>query len=332
MNRTIYVLCPGGLKTGGTELLHQLVFQINKNTSNRAFIVYYSNLDDPMVRPFKHYIKGEWITEEKINDIKENIIIIPETALSEFDNFKQAKKYIWWLSVDNFLVNNSYMYSIKQFGIVTATHYLLNGTIRNRTKKIFDADLNLCQSYYAINYLRSIGVKDDKIKYLSDYINEIYLTGNIKLAENNRENIILYNPKKGYEFTKKIIKNSPKSFKWVALEGFTNLQVKELLSTSKVYIDFGNHPGKDRFPREAALSGCCIITGKRGAAGFKRDIPISEKYKFSDNEKNIPLIIEAISFVLNNYNVAVGDFKDYRNNILKEKQQFIDGCKQLFND
>jgi len=42
----------------------------------------------------------------------------------------------------------------------------------------------------------------------------------------------------------------------------------------KLYVDFGKHPGKDRMPREAAVHGCCIITGRRGAAGNPFDIPI----------------------------------------------------------
>ena len=50
---------------------------------------------------------------------------------------------------------------------------------------------------------------------------------------------------------------------------------------SKVYIDFGNHLGKDRIPREVA-SGCCIITGKTGADKYKEDVYIGEKFKFDE--------------------------------------------------
>ena len=38
----IYILCPVDVKTGGTELLHQLAFQLNSSSSNvRAKIAYY---------------------------------------------------------------------------------------------------------------------------------------------------------------------------------------------------------------------------------------------------------------------------------------------------
>lgn len=43
----------------------------------------------------------------------------------------------------------------------------------------------------------------------------------------------------------------------------TRDEVIRELQRAKVYIDFGNHPGKDRIPREAAILGCCAIVGKR---------------------------------------------------------------------
>lgn len=73
--------------------------------------------------------------------------------------------------------------------------------------------------------------------------------------------------KKGIKFTKKLIDKSI-GIKWIPIENMTTQQVKSLLGNSKVYVDFGNHPGKDRFPREAAIMGCCVITGKRGVQSF----------------------------------------------------------------
>ena len=55
-----------------------------------------------------------------------------------------------------------------------------------------------------------------------------------------------------------------------------------MLQRSKIYIDFGPHPGMDRIPREAALAGCLVITNSEGAAGFQSDVPILPKYKVKD--------------------------------------------------
>ena len=38
-SKTIYVVCPAYFKTGGTELLHQLVYELN-NLGKNAIITY----------------------------------------------------------------------------------------------------------------------------------------------------------------------------------------------------------------------------------------------------------------------------------------------------
>ena len=43
-------------------------------------------------------------------------------------------------------------------------------------------------------------------------------------------------------------------------------QIIQILSRSKIYIDFGFHPGVDHLPREAAILKNCIITNKEGSA------------------------------------------------------------------
>jgi hypothetical protein len=111
----------------------------------------------------------------------------------------------------------------------------------------------------------------------------------------------------------------------------TQDQIIDLCKTSKVYIDFGNHPGKDRFPREAAHLGCIIITGKKGSAKFHEDVMIPEKFKFADNEKNIPNIVNEIKNVFLNYNDIVAKYNDYRNMIKNEENIFEDDVKKVWN-
>lgn len=113
------------------------------------------------------------------------------------------------------------------------------------------------------------------------------------------------------EFTKKLINSAP-DLTWIPIENLTTEGVKNLLCESMVYIDFGNHPGKDRFPREAAICGCCIITGKRGSAKYFEDIPISDYYKFDEDESLIPQIIDKIRFCLTNFEEESLNFKEYK--------------------
>ena len=45
----------------------------------------------------------------------------------------------------------------------------------------------------------------------------------------------------------------------IKLSGFNSKQIINIYNKTKVYLDFGYHPGKDRMPREAALFNNCII-------------------------------------------------------------------------
>lgn len=327
----IYVLCPVGTKTGGTELLHQLVYQLNNIAHKQiAHIVYLGNLNEVKPAPaFKEYIGSDWLTLKDIEDSDDNVIVIPETSLMEFNKFKKAKRYIWWLSVDNFYNTNYFSRIYRQYGVIHTLSGYLKGVFKNRTKYIKQADINMYQSYYAKDFLKNNDVPETKLKYLSDYVNDLY-TANVSTAlQHNKKDIVLYNPKKGYEFTSKLINASP-SLKWIPLINLTNDQVKEKLMSSKVYVDFGTHPGKDRFPREAAISGCCILTDKKGSAKFSRDVPISNEYKFEDEDKNISKIINKINFCLTNYDEAIDQFESYRKYILSEKKSFGLDCEKIF--
>ena len=117
---------------------------------------------------------------------------------------------------------------------------------------------------------------------------------------------------------------------WIPLENLNRAELISLIQSAKLYIDFGNHPGKDRLPRECAINGCCIITGKRGSAAFFEDVPIKNKYKFDQTKKSIETIIKRIRWILSNYEQAIFDFSDYRNKIKIEKEEFVKQVFQLF--
>lgn len=334
-SKKIYVLCPIGLKTGGPELLHQLVYQINKIFGKRNAVIAYTGdfQNNKPVKEYEKYIGKEWINADEIKDEEKNIVIFPETSLSLWNKYKYVTKYIWWLSVDNYLVTSSFKYNLKNWGFLRTIVHFMKGNIKNYSKQINSADLNLCQSYYAESFLRNKSIPDSKIVYLSDYINDLYVRNSDVAQKMSKNDIILYNPKKGLKFTQRLIQSSKsKKWKWIPLINLTNEEVKRYLEHSKVYIDFGNHPGKDRFPREAAILGCCVLTDKKGAANYYNDVPIKDKYKFEDVEENIPKITQTIDYCINNYNDAILDFKNYRDYIKGEKLSFIDDVTKIFKD
>ena len=325
-NSIIYVLCPAYTKTGGTELLHQLVHSLNKNSIN-AKITYYNLKDDNnsyTSDDFKKYIDSYELANN-INDDEKNLIVIPEISVEWVNKYKRIRKAVWWLSVDNYLINHKFSKIKEASGLKNAIKKTFKNIISHNKKDIYKANYHLCQSYYAIDFLNKKGIYN--VFYLSDYINDSYLNSKFKIED--KKDIVLYNPKKGYEFTKKIIEKA-QNLKWVPIENMTTEQVKNLLLESKVYIDFGNHPGKDRFPRESAICGCCVITGKRGAAAFEKDVPLLDEYKFSDDEKYIPDIIKKINSCIKNYKTEIKKFNNYRMFISSEKEKFEKDIKSIF--
>ena len=328
----IYVVCPAYFKTGGTELLHQLVYELNAVGRN-SIIAYEGGKDgnyEYTNKDFKKYVK-QYVFIKDIIDKKNNLVIVPEMNVDVLKHIRYAKKAIWWLSVDNYMIQRSirYLNKIMPFGVdwIAATKKIMINRITHKAElsDIFLSDYHFYQSYYAKDFLEKNNIR--KKAYLSDYINDIFLEQNIDYS--SKSNIVLYNPRKGMKFTKKIIEQSPK-FNWVPIQGLSTSGVRNLLVKSKVYIDFGNHPGKDRFPREAAISGCCIITGRKGSANYKEDLPIPEEFKFYDEEKSINSIILKIQDCIEQYEIERDKFKEYRAFIAAEKDKFIRDVKTIF--
>ena len=68
--------------------------------------------------------------------------------------------------------------------------------------------------------------------------------------------------------------------KFVPLIDYGINELIEILLKSKIYVDFGFHPGVDHLPREAAILKNCIITNKEGSANYQDAVSINENFKF----------------------------------------------------
>ena len=327
----VYVLCPAYIKTGGTELSHQLVFELNNLKINAHIVYYYSKRKKQKNRNLKYtpqafekYI-NDYFEMLDIEDIKDNVIIIPEVAIHRVKRFKNIRKAVWWMSVDNYTNYIGVLKTLKNSNLKDTIARIIDGNICKKTD-FKDIDFFLYQSYYSKDYFKNV---DKEGAYLSDYINDSYLNNELNSKKITKENIVLYNPKKGYEFTKKII-DKRNNLKWIPIINMSNVEVRDLILKSKVYVDFGNHPGKDRFPREAAMCNCCIITGRRGSANYYEDVMIDDEFKFEDLDDNIDLIINKISECINDYENINIKFEEYRNFIKKEKENFIKDIQKIF--
>jgi hypothetical protein len=333
-NTKIFVACPANAATGGPELLHQLSYNLRKDLNIDAYMYYYNfdnrRFETPVHPEYKMY-KNPFVTNlNEVEDIKKNIIIVPEVqeGLNLLQSFKNIRKGVWFLSVDYYYLSK--FYEKMLFLDFNKLDLLSNKIEKLAIKFPYEKDpLLKLADFYMTNSYRGMKWFDSlqPLYYLSEYLNEDFLKTQTDLSK--KENIVAYNPKKGFSFTKKII-SSAKDIEFVPLINMSRDEVVKTLQKAKVYIDFGNHPGKDRIPREAAILGCCVITGKRGSAGFYEDVPIPNEYKFEDREENIPKIIDKIKDCFENYEERYKDFEYYREVIKNEPQKFIEDLKKIF--
>ena len=301
-----YIFAPAGQTSGGPELAHQLCQTINMLTEYEAYMCYVDTdnrdcansfpIDVESPRAYREYATEHVVSKEEM-DRKENVVVVPEALTYSFLGILNAKKVLWWMSVDNYLAS----------------------TREENLKELEDTvELHLLQSYYAKNYVEQ-KFANAKMLPLTDYVNLLH--GQFLLPEMYRRNVVLYNPKKGKECID-ALKQQITGVQWIPIMGLNLEEIIVLMQSSKVYVDFGNHPGKDRIPREAAVNGCCVITNKKGSAAFSEDVPILEQYKFTDPLNEVARLEALLMDICANYSEHISNFAEYRDWIKGEKNRF----------
>lgn len=315
----VYIFCPGGFVTGGPEAIHQLASSLNK-LGRECYIVYYDPLNpslpsrsgnhlmfprSPHRTPevYAHYAIN---STETVVDGPDNLFIVTEIAFSFLQHpaFENISRGIWWLSVDNGLR------SVE----------LVGGMDGLRSMDL----LHLCQSHYAELFLLRNGIANTY--RLFDYTTELFTS---MQADHDKVDAVAYNPKKGGEVIERLRKLAP-DIKWMPLVKMSAAEVQSALSQCKLYVDFGQHPGKDRIPREAALCGCSVLTNRRGSAGLFSDLPIPARYKLDDSPANDSVMIQAIRDALVHHAGRSGDFDYWRRCIRTERAEFELQVTRLF--
>lgn len=303
----IYIACPREMFSGGPELAHQLCFELNQ-LHQPAKMLYYTTTGQVTAWDVSDTVYARYQTDCALNheeaDQPDNILVIPETAIALYTDYTRCRIHIWWMSVDNYLEATT---ESQQNSFETM--------VRNNPQI-----LHFVQSQYAFDYCKyTLNISQDRIHYLTDYINEAYLGELLPLPLH--QDYIYYNPKKGLDIMEQLVNAYP-DYHWVPIVNMNIEQIVKVLSVGKIYVDFGNHPGKDRIPREAASRGCCVLTNRQGAAANDKDIPIPDKYKFDNVLSQFSAIMQTIDNILQNYPDAFRDFGRYRHQIRKERKQF----------
>lgn len=244
------IVCPSGYSSGGPEALHQLGSQINAFLQHQAFICYY---------PFDESgYSNETYSEYGVPFISKNaideswVVVLPEIYTHLADEFPGSFICLWWLSSD--------------YGP------------RKDDKSVHLIDLHLSQSAYAMQ--RAILQFAVQPLMVSDYIHSEFCRD----LEVQKTQSVAVNPIKGTSLIEHFEAINP-DISVVRLESMTRNKLSRALGACGVYIDFGDHPGKDRIPREAAMRKCVVFTRRAGAAFFDEDVPLDSFYKFDSVEE-----------------------------------------------
>lgn len=320
MAQNIYIICPPKKATGGPEALHQLGYILNSLGYNAKML--YSKYKKNPVHPFYKSYNVPYVT--KVQDSDNNIMIIPESMTNLIAKYPLAEKKIWWLSLDFYEVLMNSREAKKNWFRKLVVPY-------KHTEYRFEPNKSITHWYQSQRTKEFLLTKklDNNIEYLCDYVNELFFENLPELKHFPKENIITYNPKKGLDKIKKYMSLLPQ-YKWTPLSGMSREEMRDTLRKAKLHIDFGYFPGRDKIPREALISGTCLLTGRDGTSAFKEDLGIPEKYKLHKNEIQTEKVTELIIHLMNNYEEVFKEFLDFRTFVVNEKENMIKDVQKLF--
>lgn len=262
-------LCPT-LTSGGPEAIHQAAQAFNA-VGLASDIAYWGNGgtvsvqgDQLVCRPPSQnpcldvYAQYEPVPCRGLALRERHLVVLPEMLAGQFATYKRATVAIWWLSVDNALQTTNLM----------ARRALL----ADRTL------LHFHQSAYAEDYLRQAGVTSSP---LGDFTTPEF-TEHEPTAPNSGPGIA-YNPAKGADLAAGFFAAHPEHVP-VPVRGMSRGETAELFRRTSIYVDFGHFPGKDRMPREAAVSGAVVFLRNLGSGRFHADFPVPDFFRFTEDD------------------------------------------------
>lgn len=318
----VVIFCPEYLN-GGCEALHQLGHQIARHGGSVHMAYYgpYSELalDGDVLRchlaelPISQYFaryKPTALTEIRLRP--NTLLVLPEVlsklAATRDDRYQRA---LWWLSVDNAIEQNP---------------ALLDASYRSR---VFADDglLHFHQSDYARAFLHANAAP--RYHALSDYTDPDFVQCSLNPAVNRpiaeRANTICFFPNKGAERAARLISGRealPQNVGFLPIRGMTKAQVRDALFGARLYLDFGNHPGKDRVPREAAIAGAVVLLHAAGAALRFPDHPMPAEYRFTEQDIASGALHRKVAAILDQPEPHFRAQRLYREAVLQEQERF----------
>ena len=283
-----YIFSPY-FSAGGVESLHGLCETLNGIGAD-AYIVYEGVKFDIEILYKKYYEKVK--STRQIEDKYQNVIIFPEIYTKEYVlshlNLKNIRCAVWWLSVENARIFKSYDSLMNSYDIV-----------------------HLYASQYAKDAIRIEGL------LVGDFIRS-EISDLVRSHPVDKRNLVCFS---GHDKVAPLLHDL--GIDTLPLSGMTWEDSIRAMSECKVYIDFTNQVGRERFPREASLSGCVVVSGRSGTAGNSVDLPIEEKVDDLQSAGKL------ISDIFQNYDVYFSKQLGYRDSLYMERHKVVGEVRVL---
>jgi hypothetical protein len=320
--RQVVIFCPVAI-TGGPEAIHQLSQSLNAIGVD-GYIVYVGGgqrmritqssievLTPPHEDMVRAYAAYEPRFRSQIAIDERTLVILPESLARHNSRLTAGGVAIWWLSVDN---------AFRALSIRVDDPEAQMAQILGRPDLI-----HLHQSAYARDWLRAQGV--ERLHALSDYTSPIF-TAEIAKAPSSKP-IASCNGVKGSELAEIFFARHPQ-FEALALCNYAKPELKAIFGERMLYVDFGHFPGKDRLPREAAISGSIVFVHRVGAAAGDEDFPLPDDFKFTEPDVTSGALLRRLEAVIADP-VAHWDRQDrFRSLVAREKARFHDQVRGLW--
>ena len=308
------ILCPRKTETGGPEALHQLGAALMAAGHQAAMHYVPARSSNACPPRYLHY--GVPVVHD-FADRPDVVVVIPEVMTDWVWRLQHAQRLIWWLSVA--------FYRERPKKWTKRAKLWLRERLPSQRPYTFQPLPRLKHAYHG-EYVRRflVGKGIDDALPLCEYLSPAFLLSEAEVPSAPRGNICLYNPRKGLAFTQRINEAcAGAGIEFVPLSGYREDELRALFASSKLYIDFGEHPGRDRMPREAASCGCIVFTGQRGSAGNPIDVPLPSFYKLDEQQ---PETLELLRLRL----LQVCQAYDEHRQAQADYRQWIRGLPQTF--
>ncbi len=269
------ILCPRKTETGGPEALHQLGAALIAAGHDAAMHYVPARASNQCPPRYLHY--GVPVAYQ-LADRPDVVVVIPEVMTDWVWRLHHAQRLIWWLSVA--------FYRQRPKKWTKRAKLWLRERLPSRRPYTFQPLPRLKHVYHG-EYVRRflVGNGIDDALPLCEFLSPAFLMSEAEVPAGPRRNQGLYNPRKGLAFTQQVIAAcADTSIEFLPLSGYNEDELRALFGSSKLYIDFCEHPGRDRMPREAASCGCVVFTGQRGSAGNPVDVPLPPFYKLDEQQ------------------------------------------------